>query len=90
MLKELLKYEGRKEANTGSPREIIKAAYTIYDFIDEDVWISMLKSRNDMTHIYNGEAARELVKDILNVYIPEFLKMKNAVLSQYGHILDEI
>lgn len=90
MLKELLKYEGRNEANTGSPREIIKAAYTIYDFIDEDVWISMLKSRNDMTHIYNGEAARELVNDILNVYIPDFLKMKNEILLQYGHILKEI
>ena len=50
----------------------------------------MLKSRNDMTYIYNGEAARELVNDILNVYIPEFLKMKNEILLQYGAILDEI
>lgn len=90
VLKELLKYEGRKEANTGSPREIIKVAYTIYDFIDEDVWISMLKSRNDMTHIYNGEAARELVNDILNVYIPNFLKMKDEILLRYAHILEEI
>lgn len=90
VLKELLKYEGRKEANTGSPREIIKVAYTIYDFIDEDVWISMLKSRNDMTHIYNGEAARELVNDILNVYIPNFFKMKDEILLRYAHILEEI
>lgn len=35
LLKELLTYEGRVEAATGSPREIIKAAYTVYDFMDE-------------------------------------------------------
>ncbi|MBQ7681886.1 MAG: nucleotidyltransferase substrate binding protein, partial [Oscillibacter sp.] len=29
VLKELLKYEGRAESNSGSPREIIKAAYTV-------------------------------------------------------------
>ena len=35
VLKELLKYEGNSVANTGSPREILKAAYFVYDFIDE-------------------------------------------------------
>jgi len=39
VLKELLKYEGRSVANTGSPREIVKAAYTVYEFIEEEVWI---------------------------------------------------
>ena len=51
VLKELLRYEGKSIANTGSPREIIKAAYAIYEFIDESVWLTMLKERNDMTHI---------------------------------------
>lgn len=37
LLKELLAYEGRAEAATGSPREIIKAAYAVYDFMDETV-----------------------------------------------------
>lgn len=35
VLKELLKYEGKSVASTGSPREIIKAAYSVYDFINE-------------------------------------------------------
>ena len=51
VLKELLRYEGNSVANTGSPREIIKASYAVYEFIDEKVWLSMLKERNDMTHI---------------------------------------
>lgn len=61
MLKELLRYEGKSTANTGSPREILKAAYSVYDFIDEDIWLDMLRSGNDMTHIYDGEAAKRLV-----------------------------
>lgn len=90
VLKELLKYEGRSVANTGSPREILKASYAVYDFIEEDIWLSMLKSRNDMTHIYDGEAAKQLVNTILNSYIPAFLKMKDGILGYYQDVLDEI
>lgn len=60
VLKELLRYEGKSVANSGSPREILKAAYEVYDFIDEDVWLDMLKARNDMTHIYDGERQKDL------------------------------
>lgn len=88
VLKELLKYEGRREANTGSPREIIKTAYTVYDFMDEEIWLSMLKSRNDMTHIYNGNAARELVKAVLEKYIPEFLKLQENIFNLYNGVLE--
>lgn len=90
VLKELLKYEGRSVANTGSPREILKASYAVYDFIEEDVWLSMLKSRNDLTHIYDGNAERQLVDKILDSYIPAFLKMKDGVLEYYQDVLDEI
>ena len=40
---------------------ILKTAYTIFDFIDEDIWLGMLKSRNDLTHIYDESSARRLV-----------------------------
>ncbi len=78
-----MKYEGRSEANTGSPREIIKTAYAVYDFIDEDIWLSMLNARNDTAHIYDGNAAKTLVADIISLYIPEFEHMKSSILSKY-------
>ncbi len=84
VLKDLMRYEGESVANTGSPREIIKAAYLIYDFIDEDVWLSMLRSRNDMTHIYDGNAAKEMVYKILNEYIPAFVGLQNGIEAHYG------
>lgn len=90
VLKELLKYEGRSIANTGSPREIIKAAYSVYDFIDEETWLSMLKDRNDVTHIYEATAAHRLVDEILQSYIPAFLHMKEGILDYYKENLGEI
>lgn len=90
VLKELLRYEGVSESNTGSPREIIKAAYKVYDYLDEDIWISMLRARNDMTHIYDGNAAKELVEQILSAYIPEFQKLQQNILDAYGKQLESM
>ncbi len=90
VLKDLMRYEGRSIANTGSPREIIKAAYSVYDFIEEDVWLSMLRARNDMTHIYDGNAAKEMVNKILNEYIPAFIELKNGIEEYYGENIYKI
>ena len=86
LLKELLRYEGRSIANSGSPREILKAAYSVYEFLDEDIWLSMLKSRNDMTHIYNGQAAKQMVDVIIREYIPAFEKLQEEILKSYKDI----
>ena len=84
VLKALLQYEGRAEAQSGFPREIIKTAYAVYDFVDESLWLSMLRERNNTTHIYDADAARELVKHILLEYIPAFVRMRGAVEERYG------
>ena len=90
VLKELLKYEGRAEANTGSPREILKAAHTVYDFIDESLWLSMLRERNNTAHMYDAEAASILVEHILRDYIPAFARMREAVAARYAERLTEL
>ena len=90
VLKELLQYEGKRAAASGSPREILKAAYEVYDFIDEDIWLEMLKSRNDMTHIYDGEAAKRLVNSILHRYIPEYIKLRDRIFDKYENVLTQI
>lgn len=90
VLKGLLRYEGSSAAASGSPREIIKKAYTVYDFIDEDVWCGMLKDRSDLTHMYDAGAAQRLMEKILSIYIPEFQKMEAEILRQYGDVLDRL
>lgn len=90
VLKELLRYEGLSVANTGSPREIIKAAYVVYDYPDEEIWLSMLRARNDMTHIYDGDTAKRMVEQILSSYIPEFQKLQQNILDTYGKLLESM
>lgn len=90
VLKELLRYEENSVANTGLPREIIKAAYAVYEFIDEKVWLSMLKQRNDMTHIYDGNVAKELVENIINEYIPTFHLMQREIEIRYQEIIETL
>ena len=87
---ELLAYEGRAEAATGSPREIIKAAYTVYDFMDETVWLDMLRDRNTSTHIYDGEEVRRLAQRVIDRYIPAFERMRHAIDARYADVLDEL
>lgn len=87
LLKELLNYEGCQMALTGSPRSIIKEAYAVYPFFHGDLWLKMLKERNDMSHIYDGNAAREFLGRILNDYIPEFQTLEKELRKMYEDIL---
>ena len=68
---------------------IIKAAYSVWDFIDEELWLEMLKARNDLSHMYNEAAARNLVENILNKYIGEFQRLRMCMQEQYGEMLLE-
>lgn len=84
VLKEMLKYEGVAEAVTGSPRTIIKAAYKYYDFIEEDTWLGMLRERNDTTYIYNEDAAKQLLQNILHRYIDAFVILHREFIERYS------
>lgn len=87
LLKETLTYEGNAVAASGSPREILKAAFATYSFIDEDVWLAMLKARNDLVHIYDGEAASLMVARIRDEFIPEFEQVKAGLDNLYENVL---
>lgn len=69
---------------------ILKTAYTIFDFIEEDIWLGMLKNRNDLTYIYDELEAKRLVGIILKEYIPAFVKMQKGIEAYYGSELENI
>lgn len=87
LLKALLAYEGDTIAASGSPRDILKAAYRYYNFIDEDTWLSMLRDRNQISHIYDSNKALELIDAIINRYLPEFIGLKANLDERYGDLL---
>ena len=68
----------------------VQEAYAVYPFFDGEVWLDMLRDRNDMAHIYDGNAARELVGRILKGYIPEFVKLEEELNEKYGTTLNTL
>jgi nucleotidyltransferase substrate binding protein (TIGR01987 family) len=42
---------------------------------DGDVWMAMIKARNQSSHAYNLQLAEEIVDDILTLFYPAFEKM---------------
>jgi nucleotidyltransferase substrate binding protein (TIGR01987 family) len=90
VLKELLVYEGVTEAANGSPREIIKAAYRTYDFINEEIWLSMLSERNSTSHVYDKKAAKALVEKIISEYIDTFVDLEEHIEERYRNIISTL
>ena len=74
----LLAYEGDPVSASGSPRDVLKTAFQYYDFMDESLWLRMLRDRNDSAHIYDEERARRLVDAIIVDYIPEFERVNQG------------
>lgn len=89
LLKSLLRLDSVLNPNEYvSSRDIITSARHYYDFIDEDVWLSMLKDRNSNVHIYDNKLALELIERILYVYIPAFQLLKAGLDARYGDKLN--
>ena len=57
------------------------AAYKISLLSNEDIWLSMLSSRNISVHIYDSAKADELVNQIFQLYISEFNILKIKLLT---------
>lgn len=66
----------------GSPRETLQQAFT-NGIIDNDQWMQMLRVRNQLSHDYEGTFAAEKFQDIINVYYPLFVKLKENVERYY-------
>ena len=59
-------------------------------FFDGELWLDMLNDRYSMAHIYNGNAAKELVQRILDTYIPQFQKLEEEIIRSYGGVLENM
>lgn len=76
-LKDLLEYQG--ENNIVGSREAINLAFKAGILTDGLGWLSMLKSRNLSSHIYNEPIAEDILADIRKVYYPLFKELKTVL-----------
>lgn len=49
---------------------------------DGHVWIDALTDRTRTVHTYNKELAKQMVKDIEEIYFPELEKLYNKLLKE--------
>lgn len=82
-MKEILADQGYSESATGSPKQILKLAYSAGMIQDEQEWLVMLSSRNDATHSYNEEVALRLICEIKADYISLFETLKEELNSNW-------
>lgn len=78
-IKEIMEQNGVHEAESGSPRQILKSAYKAGMIKDEMVWLEALVSRNNVAHAYNNAVALEIVHKSKETYYNMFLELKNEI-----------
>lgn len=75
VLKDYLKDE--KGIEVLSPKESIKKAYEQEIITNQDLWLEMLEARNSATHEYSDDRIELIYKNIINLYINEFIHLRN-------------
>lgn len=58
--REALKWDGQGLAAMGSAKELIAAAYEQYLFVDEDIWLAMLRDRHGSQDAIEAQVGRIL------------------------------
>ncbi len=78
----LVKEMGILDFAIGSPRETLQQAFQ-NKIIEDDRWIQMLKTRNQLAHDYDGTFAKEKFREIIECYYPLFEQLKERVQKYY-------
>lgn len=82
-VKEVLSENGIEDAATGSPRSIIKLAYSLRLVKDQEVWLEALVSRNNVARAYNQEIAMDIVKKTKGEYVAMFRELREEIVENW-------
>lgn len=82
-MKEALTENGYSESKVGSPRQIIKLAFSAGMINKQEEWLKMLASRNDVAHSYNEEIALGIIAAIKGDYISLFDDLRGELLENW-------
>ncbi len=77
VMKDYLVYQGNTKI--GGSRDATREAFKINLITDAQVWMNMIKSRNQTSHTYNEDTAKEIFVAIINDYYPLFKKFQNKM-----------
>lgn len=78
-MKECLIEHGISESATGSPKQILKAAFQTGMIVDEALWLDALVSRNNISHAYNQKVALEILEKTKTSYYEMFCALQKEL-----------
>lgn len=79
-MKDYLEYSGIIDG-IGSPREIIKTAFSNGLIEDGESWIKMMLARNSLSHLYDEDKPREIYREIKETYLDLFQRLNKKFAS---------
>lgn len=85
-LQAVLRAHGVAGAETGSPKEMLQLGYKVGFLNDEAVWLTMLRKRNTVAHIYNEDQIDELILLIRDSFIPAFIALENLLREKWAEV----
>ena len=79
----MVQYYAMTDFVAGSPREVLRKAYKA-ELISDDIWMEMLKIRNQLAHDYDGVIVKEYFQKIIGEYIDHLYAFKEHVVTLLG------
>ena len=79
MMKEILEIHGFAEVATFSQKMILRTAYKAGMIKDEELWLSALQERNNVTHSYNRKIAMGIITQVKQKFYKMFCELKEEI-----------
>ncbi|KAA6324874.1 hypothetical protein EZS27_025848 [termite gut metagenome] len=77
VMKDYAEYQGN--SSVGGSRDATREAFQLKLIDNGEVWMNMIKSRNQTSHTYNNETADEIYRKIISEYYSAFLNFRNTM-----------
>ena len=79
MMKEILEIHGFAEGATSYTKMILRTAYKAGMIKDEELWLSALQERNNVTHSYNRKIAMGIITQVKQKFYKMFCELKEEI-----------
>lgn len=83
-MKYTLDQHGFSEAQTGSPRKVVKCAYSAGMIDDEEGWLDALESRSLMSHAHDDSVALSIISKTREKYISIFRALERELRENWS------
>ena len=91
IMKDYAEFQGNN--NTKGSRDATREAFKMGLISNAEVWMDMIKSRNDTSHTYNEDTAEEIIVKIIEHYCAMLLefesKMEEIRTGKQGDLFDK-